>query len=151
MKLHAGRIFDAMQAIVKISERNGAMPMLAKYRFTVLHNQLTEAFTQIEAKRSELVQTYGEEKFRDPEKTQSLGWGLFPNDEKFPLYLAAWNTIRAEEFDLKVKPIPLAMLGNDQKGGIEISEFSMLGELILDNTEPSAEPAASPEEPPPVH
>jgi len=142
MKLTGGRIFDAMKAIVQISERQIAIPMLAKYRFKVLHDQLEPTFTNIEVARTAIVQTYGEEKFRDPEKTQSIGWGLFPNDEKFPLYLSQWNALRAQEFDLNVKPIPLAMIGNDPKGGIEIGEFSMLGELIFDNTEPPAEPVA---------
>jgi hypothetical protein len=133
MKLTTGRIHDAIKAIVDISNRQAAIPMLAKYRFKVLHDRLDPVFQTIEVERVKLVQQFGEEKFSDVEKTKSLGWGLFPSDPKFQEYLTAWNAMREQEFTVPVTPIPLAMLGNDPKGGIEISEFKMLGELIVDN------------------
>ena len=139
MKLTTGRIHDAVKAIVDISNRQAAMPMLAKYRFKLLHDRLESTFNRIEEQRIVLVQQFGEEKFADAEKTKSLGWGLFPSDPKFSDYLSAWNIMREKEYDLAVTPIPVTMLGNDQKGGIEISEFKMLGELVVDNLAPLEE------------
>lgn len=131
MRMNAGQIHDAASAIGDISERPRVIPQIAKFKLARMHQALRKDFVAIELERAALVQTHGEMKYKDEAKTQSIGWGLFENDEGFKGYIKDWNVIRERMYDVNITPITLQMLGNDPKG-LEVDEFARLGPLVID-------------------
>lgn len=134
MKLSAGRIHDAVQALNGImqSPNSRKVPQIAKYRLARMHAILEKEATLIEAERSKLVMELGEEVFLDPEKTKSGGWRVDQaNVPKFTEYVKRWTEIRAQELEVTIEPITLTTLG-DSAEGLEVDEFKALGELIAE-------------------
>lgn len=137
MKLTAGRIYDAMNTLVAVANRgNLALPQLAKYRLSKMHDRMLPHHESIQKKLQELVQLHGEEQFEDAEKTKSTGqWGIRPNSDQQKAFNAEWDTVRAEEIDIPLlTPIPYEMLGNEMRG-LEMKDFALLGELITEPKE----------------
>lgn len=135
MKLTAGQIADAMNAIMAIGNRpHTAIPMTAKYRLGRMHDTLLPLFCTIMDEQKNLVIKYGEEQFLDKEKTKSSGeWGI-QDPEKMKLYQKEWTEYRATEFEVHITPIPFEMLGNE-KNGLEVKEFVLLGPLVTEPKE----------------
>lgn len=134
MKLTGAQVYDATMALTDIANTNRVVPSMANFKLARMHDALEPAFKQIEAERIAAVQAHGSEKFADPEKTQSMGWGVAKSDAGYQAYIDAWADIQAKEFDVKITPITTTMLGNDPKG-LTLMEFKMLGQLAVDNTE----------------
>lgn len=135
MELTAGRIHDAVNAIVNIGQRPSvAIPQLAKKKLQMIHRELLPSFELVKAKMNALIQQYGEEQFADAEKTKSLGtWTVKP--EHKDVFNKEWDAVRAEVINVPlVKPLQFEMLGNELRG-IEITELDMLGELVTDPRE----------------
>lgn len=131
MLMNAGQIHDAASAIGDISEHPRLIPQIAKFKLARMHEALRKHFVSIELERAELVQRYGEMKYKDEAKTQPIGWGLFEQDEGFKGYIKDWNAIRERMLEVNITPITLQMLGNDVKG-VEVDEFARLGPLVID-------------------
>ena len=132
METTAGGIHDAYRGVKEILEgvKERTIPQLGKYRLAKLHRILEKQYAAIEDRRSALIQTLGEERFFDEEKTQSRGWGIDETGPNMVKYIEAWNAIRNEPVTLDVATIPLGALGDDAVNGLKLVEFRLLDEFI---------------------
>jgi len=131
MKLTGEQIVNAMNALVNIGLRPSCLiPGMAKFALAKQHDRLQPIYTELMRKQQELVQTYGEELFSDPEKTKSTGqWGI-KDEAKKAEYEKAWAAVSSVEFDIPLlTPISLQMLGNETRG-LEMKDFVLLGPLV---------------------
>jgi hypothetical protein len=138
MKLTADRIVNAMAALVQIGRKGSiAIPGTAKFKLAKIHDRIMPHYKEIMKKQQELIQTYGEEKFSDPEKTKSTGQWTIPdeNSENAKKFEAEWQAVLKEEFDIPLlTPVTLHMTGNETRG-LELQDFVLLGELVVDPDE----------------
>ena len=139
MKLTGDQIVNAMNALVQIGLRPSCLiPGMAKYALAKQHDRLQPIYNDLIKKQQELVQTYGEELFVDPEKTKPTGqWGI-KDEVKKAEYEKAWAAVGQVEFDIPLlTPIRLEMFGNETRG-LEMKDFVLLGPLVDDSgTTPS--------------
>jgi hypothetical protein len=133
MKMTVLQLYDAVNALVSISNQPRMIPTMAKYKLARMHDALEPTYNIYEKQRIELVRQHGSEQFADPEKTKSLGFGVQPGTPGFDAYVKEWTAVCQQEVDINVKPITLQMLGDDPKG-VELSEFKQLGDLVVDTT-----------------
>ena len=137
MKLTAEQIVNAVEAIVSIGKRNAPIPAMASYKFGKMHDRLMLPFREIEKKKFELIQTYGQEIFTDPPaNTKSTGqWSIPENSEHMETYKKEIGGLMKEEFDIPLlTPISLHLIGN-QVNGLTVAEVVNLGVLITDPSE----------------
>lgn len=138
MKLTGEQIVNAMNALVSIGLRPSCLiPGMAKFALAKMHDRLQPIYTDLMKKQQELVQTYGEELFTDPEQTKPTGqWGI-KDEEKKVEYEKAWAAVSNVEFDIPLlTPISLHMLGNETRG-LEMKDFVLLGPLVEEQKEGS--------------
>lgn len=136
MKLTGEQIMSAMNALVNIGLKPSCLiPSMAKFALAKQHDRLLPLYTELMKKQQELVQTYGEELFSDPEKTKSTGqWGI-KEEAKKAEYERLWAEIAQQEYDVPLlTPISTTMLGNDTRG-LEMKDFVMLGPLVINPEE----------------
>lgn len=131
MILTGEQIVNAMNALVTIGTRQTCLiPGMAKFLLAKQHDLLLPTYKELMKKQQELIQQYGEELFSDAERTKPTGeWGIKDHAKKAE-YDKAWEEIAKVEYDLPcMAPIPLDMLGNDQRG-LEMRDFVLLGPLV---------------------
>ncbi len=138
MKLTAGQICDAVDALKAIRERARYIPQMAKFKLSRMLDTLEPFYVPLDAEQGKLVATLGHEVFKDEAKTISQGWTVEPGTPEFDEYVRQWNEIRESRvFDVNVLPITLQALGPDARG-IEMDEFQKLGQLVIDLNDENA-------------
>jgi hypothetical protein len=132
METTAGAIHDAYRGVKEILEgvKERTIPQLGKYRLAKLHRILEKQYTAIEDKRAALIQTLGEERFFDAEKTQSRGWGIDEQGPNMVKYVEEWSKVREEVVTIDTNPIPLAALGDNADNGLKLVELRLLDQFI---------------------
>lgn len=131
MKVTAGQLYDAFNALGQVMQRPRMLPQTGKYRIARLHDGLEPEYKRIYAEHLKLVQTHGHEVFEDEEKKLSKGWQVPQGTPGHELYTKEWEAFRAQELEVAVQPITLFSLGDDPRG-VEAGEFKMLGPFVTE-------------------
>lgn len=143
MKLKAQQVWDAMMAVIEITNRQAKMTQKGKYRLARLHSKLSPEFDVLNVQRNTLIESYKtHEKIPNPawDRADELVGEAWIDSPRFVVPLDKlqefndnWKKqIADEEIDLDFSPIPIELLslGDDTDGSIQVAEIIALGELV---------------------
>jgi hypothetical protein len=142
MKLTAQRVFEVAPMVGAIIAESRPMPLKGAYRLARLHAKLEPEWRVIAERRDALILAY-DHKDVPPDAPEGTPPQPMVPDDKVEEFAANWQQIAAEEIEVAVEPIPLSQLdlGPDKPSPLTALELARLGDLVVDDDEPTAKAA----------
>lgn len=122
MKMTVQQVFTAHRTLTAIIDAGRPLPQKGAYRLARMHAKLRVEFDPIAAKYDALLLEHA-----------APVPDTVPQRYAFtPAFNEAWGELAAEEIEVAVEPIPLALLdlGDSVAGAITAAELISLGELV---------------------
>ena len=99
MKLNNGEIFNAWEALNKLTPEGTKFPVRVSMAIVKLRTKLSEPYKEIEEVRNGLIKTYGKE-----EGGQTR---VDPEYEGFPKFVEEFNELMAQEVEVVIEKVKL--------------------------------------------
>lgn len=130
MQLTVQQVYDAVQALTAIINRNAPLSAKGQYRVGRMHKKLLPEYEPINERRNALIAPYDY-------KTESGNMAV--PDDKLSEFVAAWNELAKEVIEVDVEPIPFEQinLGDATASPITTIEMIWLGDLVKEPVEPA--------------
>lgn len=99
MKLNNGEIFNAWDALNKLTPEGTKFPVMVSMGIVKLRTKLSDPYKEIEEVRNGLIKTYGKE-----EGGQTR---VDPEYEGFPKFVEEFNELMAQEVEVVIEKVKL--------------------------------------------